>query len=117
VGSNGLRAALAWDGTPSVSANDFDVVLSNARPGSQGRLIVGRQSASQPFSGGTLLVKEPTVLSNFTVDANGAAVIRVPLAERPGLVGKELYFQVLFSDPFEGNDYSMSDGLHIDVCK
>lgn len=116
LGSNAQRAQLAWNGTPSLSANDFDVVLSNALPGSHGKLIVGRQSASQPFSGGTLLVKEPTVLSNFTVDGGGAAVIRVPLAGRPGLVGKELYFQVLFSDPFEGNDYSMSDGLHIDVC-
>jgi len=116
VGSNGQRAEVAWSGTPSVSANDFEVVLSNALAGSRGDLIVGRQSASQPFSGGTLLVKEPTVLSRFTVEADGTAVIHVPLAGRPGLVGKEMYLQVLFSDPFAGNDYSMSDGLHIDVC-
>jgi hypothetical protein len=116
VGSNGQRAELAWNGTPSVSSNDFEVVLSNALAGRKGELIVGRQSASLPFNGGTLLVKEPTVLSKFTVEADGTAVVHVPLAGRPGLVGKELYFQVLFSDPQSGADYSMSDGLHIDVC-
>jgi len=116
LGSNGQRAEVAWNGTPSISANDFEVLLSNALPGSRGDLIVGRQSASLPFNGGTLLVKEPTVLSKFTVEADGTAVIHVPLAGRPGLVGKELYFQVLFSDPQSGADYSMSDGLHIDVC-
>jgi hypothetical protein len=32
-------------------------------------------------------------------------------------VGKEIYFQVLFSDPSEAGPASMSDGLHVDVCE
>jgi hypothetical protein len=120
VGSNGLRARLAWTGTPSVSGNDFEVNLSDALPGRPGMLIVGTRSASRPFSGGTLLVDEPLVLDRFTVEADGTAAIHVPLGGRPGLVGKEIYFQALFSDPSDGGPASlssMSDGLHVDVCE
>jgi hypothetical protein len=101
-----------------VSADDFEVVLSDAVPGRPGALIVGRQSASQPFSGGTLLVDEPVVLARFTVEPDGTAVIPVPLGGRLGLVGKEIYFQALLtSDPSVEGPASMSDGLHADVCE
>ena len=63
---------------------------------------------------------EPVVLARFTVEPDGTAAIPVPLGGRPGLVGKEIYFQALFSDPSDGGPASMtsmSDGLHVDVCE
>ena len=117
VDSGGQRARLAWAGTPSVSADDFEVTLADASPDRPGALIVGQHSASKPLGGGTVLVEDPVVLSRFSIEADGTAVVRVPLGERPDLVGKEVYFQVVYRGSSAENDIGMSDGLHVDVCK
>ena len=115
IDATGEQARLAWAGTPSVSIDDFQVILSGGEPGAMARLLGGAASASITLDDGQLLVDRPRVLAAAVVGSDGTATFDLPLGDKPQLADREVYLQVAFRVGPIGEP-STSEGLHIDVC-
>lgn len=88
-------ATLAWTGTPSLSANDFELAFTGAIPGGIGFVLASAIPDLTPFPGGTLYVGAPrTRLRVGSLDWNGAG--NVPIAVHPADVGTTRFYQGYF---------------------
>ncbi|RLA53524.1 MAG: hypothetical protein DRQ65_06045 [Gammaproteobacteria bacterium] len=114
LNSLGQRPIALWSGSPSVSAGDFRLELSNGMPGQGGVVHVGVTAAQTPFMGGTLLASLPLARAGtYRVDDDGHATVDIV----PGTsdVGTTRYFQFLFRDPGQpaGAGVAMSNGVRV----
>jgi hypothetical protein len=97
ITSSSRLPALAWEGTPSVTANDFRVRVVDAQPNSLGLAFAGPGRAQAPFSGGTRWVAGPLVrLPIHALDANGRTDYAIPVIA--ALVGTTRCYQFWFRD-------------------
>lgn len=106
--------ALAGSGSPSASANDFQVVVSGGLPGSHGIVFFGTRADDVPFVLGTRWVASPfTRLPIHTLD--GAGSTAYPVAVLPAMVGSTRFYQAYLRDipnP-DGTGVILSDGLRV----
>ncbi len=117
LNSQGGRPNLSWSSTPSESANNFHVLVSDALPNKVGLVFFGTQPNSAPLLGGTLWVGgQITRLSPQLNDASGAADFPFPLGAFTA--GDVVYAQHWGRDPQhpDGFGVSLSNALRIDVC-
>lgn len=97
-GLDGVVPHLAAADLP-VLGMETGVVLSDAKPGVLPFLLMGTQSVSQPFAGGTLLVKPTLVLPlPGGVPADGTLPLVTTLPPDPSTCGVELFAQMMYRE-------------------
>jgi len=114
--ASGARARIGWMGEPSVTGGGFAITVDGAEPGRTARVVVGRAPTTQRMARGTLLVESPKELTQAEIDADGRAVIPLPIAGRDQLVGAERYFQILLTESATREAIDLSSALHVDIC-
>lgn len=127
--SSGNPASMDYSGSPSISANDFEIRVNDAPPGNPGLFFYGPTRASTPYADGTLCVGtgglgyfrvHPVVVAN----ASGSAAVSIDNTSGiygSGLgqlsVGSTWNFQFWFRDANWGPaGFSFSDGLEVTFC-
>ncbi len=109
--SLGSQPALAADGTPSYSKNDFAIDIDAGVPGKFGRLLDSATQDSRPFMGGHLYVGAPFHRGpTFNFDPFAHAYVPIPVT--PAMVGTTRYYQAWFRDPqqADGTGVGLSNG-------
>ena len=106
---------ISYNGTPSVSANNFEIVLSNALPGTFAALFWGSNAANIPLFGGHLLLSQPTRGPLFFTDPTGGKTL--PINVTASMVGIKRYYQLLYRDAMVPSSVVLSDGLYVEFCQ
>lgn len=113
---NGNYPGLSTLGSPTLAANNLSIVIDRAAPNQPGVLFSSPESASIPFSDGTLLlggvIKRRGI---FTADANGHAQIAVPITA--GMVGTTRNYQAIFRDVSAVDGLGLTDAVHVEFCQ
>ncbi len=112
--SNATLPALSWTGTPTSSANSFQVSVLGGIPSAPGLLFSGTNPARTPFLfahlyvGGTIQ-REPV----HFLDASGSSTW--PIAVTPALIGRTLCYQGYLRDAGQpdGTGAVVSNGLRV----
>lgn len=124
--STGAPARLGHQGSPSVSAADLKLVVTDAPPAATGVFFYSSLQGSLPFGDGDLCVARPIIRipGVHQVEANGS--LRLPLkfndkpfGSGPGQVSPGLTwnFQFVFADPAGGpGGFNTTDGLSVTFC-
>jgi hypothetical protein len=113
--SNGGIPELGWTGTPSQAATNFNLVVSNGLPRSQGILQKAATSASVPYQGGTLLLGPGrTTVASFQLDTSGSVVI--PINITGAMIGTQLNYQAFFRDRNAPQPQALTNALHVEFC-
>jgi hypothetical protein len=110
--SYGASAVLAWTGFPSVTEGNFTFVV-NAAPSNQ-RVVVflGSGAWNQPIYNGNLLVRAPW--KRICVDyTDFVGYSELPFALSPPTIGKTLFAQAWFSDPFASARSGLTSALEV----
>jgi subtilisin family serine protease len=100
---------------PSNGDADFAVTLRRAAPDASAWLVVGFDSASIPFKGGTLLVDvvNPFILHAVTTSGTGGAVDALPIPRDDDLIGLSAYTQWFVDDAGAAANLAMSVALEL----
>lgn len=100
---------------PSNGDADFAVTLRRAAPDASAWLVVGFDSASIPFKGGTLLVDviNPFILNSVTTSPTGGAVAGLPIPRDDNLIGLSAYAQWFVDDAGAAANLAMSVALEL----
>ena len=119
VASTGLTPIIGWNGTPTVSANDFELTNYNGGlPGQPGVYFWSDGGPNaQPFQGGFLCTQPPVLRSPaFTYDQFGFTV--QPVNVSAGMVGITRRYQFWFRDPLHPDltSVGLSDALEVTFC-
>lgn len=121
--SNGNVPSLGWSGTPSLSANNFNLELQNCVPNSVGLVTSSKlgfvfsspTSASTPFAGGTMLLGgSPTLVGRFAFRPTGQATFPLPVTAP--MVGTALNYQVFFRERSVSAPYGITNAVHVNFC-
>jgi ELWxxDGT repeat protein len=115
AGTGGSAPRLAPRGVPRVGNPSFGFSIDNARPSAAtlGLFALRRQALGLGIC--ELLVDAPLLMSlAATLDAQGRALVVVPLAQDPAFLGAEVFVQWLVEDPagYLGA-IALTNGLHI----
>lgn len=106
---------------PSLSANDFGVVVTGLPPGRPGALLVGtlKSLPGKPYGGGHLLIGGSFAsLPPVFADKAGRAVVDLDFTREPlaGVrAGETRYLQFLYRDHAPGA-FQLSDALEVTFC-
>ena len=114
LSSLGDRPTLSWNGTPSASTNDFELLLEGGVAGEFAALFWGDGGRDLPFYGGSLHVTNPVRGPIFSVPPGGTQTF--PVAVTPDLIGTDRYYQWLFRDTANTQNLSISHGLYVQFC-
>ena len=110
--SIGTTPSIGWVGTPTVTAPQIQITVSNGVPGKPSLALWSAWPASTPFANATLWLAAPLHRFAPTVlDPSGAASYAFPIA--PALRGETRVFQVWMRDPLhpDGTGVGLSDAL------
>lgn len=123
AGTGGIVPRLRMGpGVPSLGNKDFHFMLTNARGGSTGFLIVGFAPASNPILGGTVLVSPqnafivPIALGG-TPGAAGAGTLDMDAQLSPALIGVNFFAQFFVRDSLAVQGWSFSNGVFFSACR
>jgi len=126
--SAGSGARIGYQGSTSVAAGDFTLVVGGAVPYQPGLFYYGPEQASVPFGDGVRCVGAGSLgyfrLDVVQVDSGGSAshlldYDRPPASSGPGAIeaGSVWNFQFWFRDPaYGGAGFNLSDGLSAPFC-
>ncbi len=125
VHSSGPGARIAYGGSSSLAAGDFELRVAGAPTGKFGIFFYGPNAIQAPFGDGFRCVGGSTFRLNpaLLTDPAGAAVRPVDLGAPPspaGLIqaGSRWNFQFWYRDPMGplGSGFNLSDGLGVTFC-
>lgn len=127
--SSGNSAYMAYAGSTSVAANDFEIRALDCPPGKPGLFFYGPTQVSTPYGDGTLCAGaggvgyfrvQPTIVTSASGEAtrgidNTTGIYASGLSQiAPGVTWN---FQFWFRDPQGGPaGFSFSDGLEVTFC-
>lgn len=118
--SVGPGSVMAYQGTPNISTNDFELIATQLPVGSSGIFFYGTSAVQQPFGNGFRCVggsvyRLPVVTADFIGDAHYAINYgAVPAAITAGSVWR---FQYWYRNPAGGGaGFNLSDGLQVTFC-
>ena len=126
--SAGPGALMSWQGTPSLTTNDFLLVASDCPPDQLLMFYYGAGETQVVFGNGWLCASAGGVgvfrFSPLLIDMLGFAVLKVdftqpPVGGGPGqwLPGNTWYCQGMYRDPAGGGArFNLTDGLRVKVC-
>jgi hypothetical protein len=114
--SIGTFPSVGSSGTPSVSAQDFVITVSNAMPNANGLAFFSNAGAANlPFQGGTLCLATPiSRLPAQSFSAQGSA--GYPIAVTPAMVGTTRRFQFWFRDNGASFGSGLSNAAAVTFC-
>ena len=120
LNSLGRGAVLTPQGTASFAADDFSMLLTDARPGQPAMFLQGASQVAAPFKDGKLCVGNPTerleVVFLDSVGAGSTIESVVTNGDVPG-PGATRYYQAWYRDPSLavcGERSNLSNGLIVD---
>ncbi|MEO6709373.1 MAG: VCBS repeat-containing protein [Planctomycetota bacterium] len=115
--SLGTLPSIGSAGTPSVSAQNFAITLSNAVPNKPALGLFSLVGANNtPFQGGTLCVAPPVSrLAGQLISPQGTASRAIPLDV--SMVGATRWYQYWFRDNPSRFGIGLSDGLAVSFCQ
>jgi photosystem II stability/assembly factor-like uncharacterized protein len=114
LSSLGTLPSIGGQGTPTWSANNFQITVAQGIPSQFGLLAYSSGSGSFPFFGGTMWLQPPVERGpGFTFDGIGSAA--VPIAVDLKLIGTARYYQAWMRDPAhpDGTGVGLSDALSV----
>lgn len=127
--STGVAANISNNGTPSLSANDFELQVDNCPPNQSGMFFYGEAQNSLFYGDGRLCIAPGSIgfiriRPVVQTDAQGTVNLLIdstaPVhSSGPGLLeaGSTRYFQFWHRDPFGGSaGFNYSDGLEVIFC-
>ena len=115
VNSTGNTAGIQYQGTPSISANDFQLRVTDLPPNQSGFFFFGTEQAQETFGNGvrciggtvTRLVKVPIIVNEAVADFDFTVA---PLTSI--VPGTPYYFQFWYRDPMGGGaGYNTSEAI------
>ena len=113
--SSGNEMQLSFVGTPSATANDFELRITGGVPNAMMAVFVGTEPAHQELAAGDYLVGGVVQrLPAIQLDGTGSGA--VPINVTPALVDREVYYQALARDLGTPGNLALSNGLHVDYC-
>ncbi|HTF89057.1 MAG TPA: VCBS repeat-containing protein [Planctomycetota bacterium] len=115
--SIGTLPSIGFTGTPSVSAQNFVITLSNGAPNKPSLGLFSQTGASNsPFQGGTLCLAAPVQrLPGQLISAQGTAAYSIPVSGP--MVGTSRWFQFWFRDTQASFGSGLSNGLSVTFCQ
>lgn len=129
VNSTGDETHLFGLGVPSLSANDFSLLIHGAPPQQPGLFVYSLTTKSTPYGGGILCVGSPVVRLSPALQSSSAGTnsYQVDFSSGPlggggadsVIVGDTRYFQYWYRDPVHigGTGFNLSDGLQVTFCE
>ncbi|TDJ75704.1 MAG: hypothetical protein E2O39_03840 [Planctomycetota bacterium] len=120
--SAGPGAVIGYDGSPSLTANDFSLTAQGAIPFQFGLFFFGSTAAQVPFGDGFLCIGTVTARINPPLLASSEGSYERPLDfTQPPLdvvtAGSTHFFQLWYRDPQAGGSgFNLSDGLAATFC-
>ena len=125
--SFGAGARIGWAGSASVAANDLDLLVTGAVPGTSGIFFYGPQRAAVPFGdglrcvgGGFVRISPPVVADPLGAVGRALDYTAPPMGGGAGQVapGVTWNFQYWYRDPAGpgGSGFNLSDALAVAFC-
>ena len=119
AGTGGFEPTLTGDGCPAPEQS-FTLHVAQGMGGSFGGLMMGSQSASIPYNGGTGLLQPTFTIWHYLSGPYGDAGVgqwstTIQLPGNPYLTGNTAYFQGLYSDPQAPQGVSLTAGLEVRI--
>jgi len=117
-GTAGPMPGLTLDATSDpIAGQTFGIAINGGPPDVQGLLLAGFARASQPFSGGTLLIDPSGALFfNLGLGSSGSASLQVSIQGGPELVGFGAVLQYAAFDAGQPQGLALSNGLEFVIC-
>jgi hypothetical protein len=113
--SAGGYPRLTYTGSPTVTLNNFRVVIQNGKPNVLGALFKSSTTGTTPFAGSFFYLGHPySRVTNFTLDGTG--YISIPIAVTLGMAGTELNYQAVFRDFQAFQSLGVTHALHVEFC-
>lgn len=118
--SVGSGAVMGHQGTPNISANNFELIATGVPVNSYGLFYYGTTAIQQPFGNGWRCVGGQTyrlgiVQADFLGDAHFA--LNFPALPGPISAGQVRRFQYWYRNPAGGGaGFNLSDGLEVTFC-
>ncbi len=113
--SSGNEMKLSFSGTPSASAGNFTLEITDGVPNVMMGVFAGTESRQIQMAGGLFLVGG-TVNRLMPVFLDGQGKASIPLTIPASASGEEIYFQALCRDVGTAGNLAYSNGLHVDLC-